>query len=188
MTTKIINMTAYHLLMAWLSLHFSGFTFCFLLLKLNHAVALQEQSPRENTQSAGKSLLYQELRKHFNLVYLSFPLHLGTEATGSHLKEIKSVWRLYKFSASSDLCKYDLSILFFLFLPVCTFVSSPGNLEHVLLCAWLVWLISAVLLYLLSLLGSLQRMFLWGSRGERVLILHWVGDRTIAITHGTQDV
>lgn len=103
---------------------------CSLLLKLNHAVALQEQSPSENTQSAGKSLLYQELRKHFSFVYLSFSLHLGTEATGSHLKEIKSVWRLYKFSASSALCKYDLSILFFIFL----FVLLSPVLETLSMC------------------------------------------------------
>lgn len=79
---------------------------CSLLLKLNHAVALQEPSPSENTQSAGKPVLYQELRKQVSLGYLSFLLHMGTEATGSHLKEMKSVWSLYKFSTSSALCMY----------------------------------------------------------------------------------
>lgn len=88
-------MTVCHLLVASPSCISMGLhSVCSLLLKLNHAIALQEQSPSESTQSAGKPVLYQELRKQFSLVYLSFPLHVGTEATGSHLKEMKSVWRL----------------------------------------------------------------------------------------------
>lgn len=40
---------------------------CSLLLKLTHAVALQEQNPSKNTQSAVKALLYQEFGRQFRL-------------------------------------------------------------------------------------------------------------------------
>lgn len=57
----------------------------------------------------------------------SFPLHVGMEAGGCHFKEIKSLWRLYKFCAYSTLCTYYLAILFCLSLSFYTFVSYPGN-------------------------------------------------------------
>lgn len=158
-------MTVHNLLVAWLSLDFSRYTVpsfsslkegnCSLLLKLNHAVALQNRAPVK-TQSAGKSELHKDLRKQFSLVYLSFPLHVATKATENLLKEMKSLWRIYKFSAFISIIWL---FCFSFFLP---FVFLSPILEHVLLCAWLVSLISPVLLCILSLLGSLWKKFLWG--------------------------
>lgn len=114
------------------------------------------------------------------LVFLAFSLHVGTEASGSHFKEMKPSWRLYKFCASNSLCTFHIIWLFCFAFFLLFILLSPilETIERVLFSAWIVSLISAVPVYSLGMPGTLKKKFLWGSRRERVLILRWKGDRT----------